>query len=99
MDNTMRPSSSGANHRTNDGDDGPHSCWQTPAMDNLGVTLGSWKRYEESVVVHHQVLESREKMLGPTHVDTLTTMNNLEMALLDLGHADKAKELIVRVYE
>jgi hypothetical protein len=69
------------------------------AFDNLGVTLGSWHRYEKSLEVHSQVLVSREKSLGDTHLDTLSTMKNLAMALVDLQQRGKAKAIMTKVHE
>ena len=57
------------------------------ALDNLGVTLGAWDRFQESHDVHQFVLAARLRSLGTTHLDTLSTKCNLAMALLDLGRA------------
>jgi len=68
------------------------------AMNNLGVTLGSWQRYRESMEVHRQVLRFRENALGSAHVDTLVTMNNLAMALFNLSRRNEARGLMLKVY-
>ena len=68
------------------------------ALDNLGVTLGAWRRYQESLEIHQEVLEARTQLLGDTHADTLTTKANLAMALLDLGRLEEAKAHLNTVY-
>lgn len=70
------------------------------ALDNLGVTLGAWRRFRESLQIHREVLAAREKILGePTHHDTLTTKANLAMALLDLRNLEEARCYMAEVYE
>lgn len=69
------------------------------ALDNLGVTLGSWRKFEESLCVHREVLEIRSQILGKTHLDTLATKSNLAMALLDLGKIEEAEAHMQDVYE
>ena len=68
------------------------------ALDNMGVTLGSWQRYQESLEIHQEVLEARLQLLGNTHADTLTAKANLAMALLDLGRLEEAKAHMDAVY-
>ncbi len=55
------------------------------ALDNLGVTPGSWQRFNESMEIHRQVLIAREKRPGATDLDTLTKTNSLAIVLLDLN--------------
>lgn len=69
------------------------------ALDNLGVTLGSWRKFEQSMSVHREVLEIRSQILGNTHLDTLATKSNLAMALLDLGKIEEAEAHMQEVYE
>lgn len=69
------------------------------AFDNLGVTLGSWQRYEESEKIHGEVLLARDKRLGATNLGTLTTMNNLAMTLLNQSRPDEAKAIMKTVFE
>lgn len=61
------------------------------AMDNLGVTLSAWRRYEDSLEVHCEVLDARQKLLGETHLDTLATKAHCAMAQLDLGRLKEAR--------
>jgi hypothetical protein len=68
------------------------------ALDNPGVTLGAWHRFQESHDVHQFVLIARLRSLGPTHLDTLSTKCDLAMALLDLGLVDEAKAAMTEVY-
>ena len=69
------------------------------ALDGLGVTLGSWRRYQESLEIHQQVLSARSKIIGDTHLDTLSTSSNVAMALLDLGRLEEAESRMTHVYE
>lgn len=68
-------------------------------MDNIGVTYGSWQRYAGSRDMHGRVLTVRTKTLGRTHLHTLETMNNLAMALTDLGQLKQASELMDEGYK
>jgi hypothetical protein len=45
------------------------------------------------------VLELREKVLGPEHPKTLTTMNNLAVVLRGQGKYEAAKEMHRRALE
>ena len=46
-----------------------------------------------------QVLETKKRVLGQEHPDTLTSMNNVEMMYSDQGRWKEAEELQVRVTE
>ncbi len=76
----------------------PFYAQRLAAMDNLGVTLGSWRQYEASMKIHREALSGRCILLGETHLDTLTTKSNLAMALLDLGELEEADTLMQEVY-
>jgi len=41
--------------------------------------------------MHRQVLETREKVLGPEHPDTLTSISNLRLVLLSQGKYKEAE--------
>lgn len=43
---------------------GPNHDDTLMALDNLGVTLGSWHRYQESEEIHREVFIARETRLG-----------------------------------
>jgi hypothetical protein len=49
--------------------------------------------------MHHQVLELREKVLGPEHLDTLASMDNLALVLNSLGKYEAAEEMHWRALE
>ena len=49
--------------------------------------------------MHRQTLELREKVLGPEHPDTLTSMNNLAEVLTDQGKYEAAEEMHRQVLE
>ncbi|CAG8882505.1 unnamed protein product, partial [Penicillium egyptiacum] len=43
----------------------------------LGLVLESQGKYEEAEAIHRRTLQDREKVLGPEHPDTLTSVSNL----------------------
>jgi hypothetical protein len=54
------------------------------------MTQGRWKEAEELFL---RVMETRERMLGEEHADTLTNMANLASTYKDQGRWNKAEEL------
>ncbi|CUS10224.1 unnamed protein product, partial [Tuber aestivum] len=48
---------------------------------NLAVVLRYQGEYGESESMNRRVLETREKVLGPDHPDTLVSINNLAVVL------------------
>lgn len=54
------------------------------ALDHLGITLGSWRRFAESADIHQNVLTLRMRALQSNDLRVLETKSNLAMALLDL---------------
>lgn len=69
------------------------------ALDDLGVTLSAWRRYEDSLEVHRKVLKARQTLLGEKHLDTLATKAHCAMALLDLRRLEEARAIMREVYE
>ncbi|CZR65421.1 uncharacterized protein PAC_15321 [Phialocephala subalpina] len=69
------------------------------AMGNLGRILWRYFRYQEARVAHEQALEGLERVLGPTHLQTLIAMEDLAVSYLDCGeqYLDRAHELITSV--
>jgi tetratricopeptide (TPR) repeat protein len=53
-------------------------------------------RYDEAEELYKRVLAGREGKLGPTHPDTLGTVENLANVLTDKGRYDEAEELYKR---
>ena len=45
------------------------------------------------------MLETQRQTLGSTHLDTLTTMNDLALTLWNLGRLDEAEALQVEVLQ
>jgi tetratricopeptide (TPR) repeat protein len=67
---------------------------------NLGSflrTAGFFGEFTE--VLHRRSLESREKVLGPEHPDTLSSVNNLGNLLSDKGEYHEAEALLRRALE
>ncbi|CUS15720.1 unnamed protein product, partial [Tuber aestivum] len=48
-------------------------------------------KHGESEAVHRRVLEGSEKILGPDHPDTLTSVNNLATVLKTQGKYDESE--------
>lgn len=69
------------------------------AIDNYGVTLGSWRLFKESLKAHEEVYHARVRLFGATNLDTLSTRANLAMALLDLKRLEEAESHITEVYQ
>jgi tetratricopeptide (TPR) repeat protein len=53
-------------------------------------------RYDEAEELYKRTLTSREEKLGPTHPDTLGTVQNLATVLADKGRYDEAEKLYKR---
>jgi hypothetical protein len=53
--------------------------------------VGCAGKHAEAEQVHREVLEARQRVLGPEHPDTLRSMNNLGTALQDQGKAGWAR--------
>ena len=68
-------------------------------MANLALTFwnqGRWKEAEELFV---QVMETRKRVLGEEHPDTLTSMNNLAFTFKAQGHNDEAVSLMENCFQ
>ena len=57
---------------------------------------GQWNQAEELRV---QVMETRKRVLGEEHIDTLASMNDLASIYLGQGQWKKAEELLMQVIE
>merc|ERR1712217_432207 len=62
----------------------------------MGKAMG--KHHEAEPLFRH-ALEGREVTLGPTHPDTLTSLNNLAMLLKAKGQHQEAEPLLRRTLE
>ncbi|KAF8851073.1 TPR-like protein [Acephala macrosclerotiorum] len=69
------------------------------AMGNLGRILWRYFRYQEAKDAHEEALEGLERILGPTHLQTLIAMEDLAVSYLDCGeqYLDRAHELVSSV--
>lgn len=65
----------------------------------LAVVLQARGRYEEAEKIDRRVLEGRENVLGPDHIDTLATAGNLALVLGQLGKHNEAERLNRRALE
>jgi hypothetical protein len=65
-------------------------------MGNLASTYRNQGRWKEAEELEMQVMETRKKVLGQEHPDTLTSMNNLAFTLKSQGCDVDAIELMVK---
>jgi tetratricopeptide (TPR) repeat protein len=70
-------------------------------LSNVGDSFDALGQYQEAEVMHRQVLQSREKVLGPEHPDTLVSVSNLGSVLKRQGKYEEAevmhqRELLIR---
>lgn len=63
--------------------------------DNLGAVLRDEKKYDESEIWIRKSLVGRERLLGPTHPETLRSVNHLALLLSLMDRLDEA-ELMAR---
>ncbi|MEZ6083423.1 MAG: tetratricopeptide repeat protein [Phycisphaerae bacterium] len=55
--------------------------------------------HAEAIKIWIPLLDTRRRVLGDNHEDTLTTMNNLANDLSDMGREEEAKALYVEALE
>jgi tetratricopeptide (TPR) repeat protein len=72
--------------------------WVSLTMD-VGNLLHKKGKYNEAVIPYRRALEGREKELGVSHLDTLTSVSNLALVLQDQGKYNKAEKLSRRALE
>jgi hypothetical protein len=65
----------------------------------FGMCLYSDRRYNEAETPILRVMETRRRVLGPEHPDTLTSMANLASTYRNQGRWTEAEELDVQVME
>ena len=61
-------------------------------LDKLGGRLIDNKEYEAAIKVQERCLAGRMKVLGENNMETLATLNNLEIIYKELGNNEKALE-------
>ncbi|MBL8855663.1 MAG: serine/threonine protein kinase [Planctomycetaceae bacterium] len=62
-------------------------------MTGLGMVYREVGQYDKSISILERVLSLQRLKLGPTHIDTLTSINNLGMVYADVGRLEKALPL------
>ncbi|KAJ5593550.1 hypothetical protein N7537_010454 [Penicillium hordei] len=62
-------------------------------LSHCGLFLDLQGVYEEAEAMHQQALETREKVLGREHPDTLASVNNLGLVLSSQGLYDEAEAM------
>ena len=68
-------------------------------LDNLAGLYQAQGRYGEAEPLFKRALEVNERVLGPEHPDTLTSVNNLAALYLVQGRYGEAEPLYKRVIE
>jgi hypothetical protein len=68
-------------------------------MANLASTYRNQGRWKEAEELEVQVMETRKRVLGAEHPDTLTSMANLAYTLKDQDRDDEAIELMTSCLE
>ncbi|KAL2809361.1 hypothetical protein BJX63DRAFT_423883 [Aspergillus granulosus] len=68
-------------------------------IQNVGTCLDSDGRYNEAGELLVQVMETRKRVLGSEHPNTLISMNNLALTYYNQGQWEEAEELLVQVME
>ncbi|KAF8241450.1 hypothetical protein K440DRAFT_680229 [Wilcoxina mikolae CBS 423.85] len=66
-------------------------------MANLASTYRSQERWKEAEVLQVQVMETRKRVLGQEHPDTLTNLANLAYTYKSQGRINEAIALMVKV--
>jgi Tfp pilus assembly protein PilF len=61
--------------------------------------LESQGKYEEAEAMHRRALEGREKVLGPEHPETITSVNNLGSMLERQSKYEEAEAMHRRELE
>ncbi|MDI1492405.1 MAG: hypothetical protein OHK93_003619 [Ramalina farinacea] len=65
-------------------------------MANLASTYRNQGRWKEAEELEVRVMETRKRVLGEEHPDTLTSMANLAFTIKSQGRNDHAIELMKR---
>jgi Flp pilus assembly protein TadD len=68
-------------------------------MHNLASTHKSQGRWKEAEELMMQVVETRKRVLGQEHPDTLTSMHNLALTYQSQGRWKEAEALMMQVME
>jgi tetratricopeptide (TPR) repeat protein len=68
-------------------------------MSNLASTYRNQRRWKEAEELQVQVVETRKRILGPDHPDTLNSMANLSSIYQDQRRLKEAEEVMVQVME
>jgi tetratricopeptide (TPR) repeat protein len=65
----------------------------------VGMCLKSDGRYNEAEILFDEMIDTRKRVLGPKHPDTLTSMANLASTYQNQGRWKEAEELFVQIIE
>eukprot|EP00435_Cladocopium_sp_Y103_P031741 s1379_g8.t1 len=64
-------------------------------VENLAVCLSRQMKCSEAVELFRQILEARERTLGPDDCETLATLANLAITLTDMGTMSSLEEALL----
>lgn len=76
---------------------GPTHRLTATAVNNWGVFLKEAKRYEEARAAYEEALETRVRLLGDAHPDTVAVMYNLGELMIAAGDEAGASALQTRI--
>ncbi|KAF2189776.1 hypothetical protein K469DRAFT_47842 [Zopfia rhizophila CBS 207.26] len=68
-------------------------------MANLASTYSNQGRWKEAEGLEVRVIETRKRVLGKEHPDTLTSMNNLTFTLKSESRHEEAVSLMKTCFE
>jgi tetratricopeptide (TPR) repeat protein len=66
------------------------------SLNNLALLYWNQGKYEQAEPLFQRALETRERLLGPEHPDTLSTVNNLAELYRRQGKYERAEPLYQR---
>jgi serine/threonine protein kinase len=72
---------------------------QAEMMETMGEVYWSLSLYSQAQPLFQKALDTRRRLLGPEHPDTLTTMEHLARTLERLGHYPEAEKLARESFE
>ena len=64
-------------------------------MSDIANTLRDQGKVEEAAAMQREVLEKRQRILGHEHPYTIQAMDNLAIALTELGKLDKSAAVYI----
>jgi len=92
LENALKHSENTQGHTT-------QSLAATSIRGILAVTLCNQGQWKEAEALQVQIMQTRKRVLGQQHPDTLGSMNNLALTYWNQGRLKEAEELLMQVME